>query len=182
MVVQDYEIYPFEQDEIETISFRKRWQAEKARVVKTIPDTLKLELRIIFKRTPHDSLVQNEHVFVNAIAWRIYTEACMNSEERTNGFDPDTYKGEALLKFIDDETLFASKRAYEKGLELTSGQIRTKVLQGLVKRAIELFGSWNGYDEMSPPSRKEEDEHEVPKFIYEDKRNLRSNLEPYIGF
>jgi hypothetical protein len=177
--------YGTDQDEVaemEAREFHERWQAEKSRVIRTVPNGLGLELRTIFKRTPHNNPIQHEFVFVNAIAWRVYTEACMNPEERRNGFNPDTYKGEALLKFIDDETLFASRRAHEKGLELTSGQIRTKVLEGLVKRAAELFGEWSSYDEPQPPSRKEEDEHGVPKYIYEDKRNLRDSLEPYIRF
>ena len=106
----------------------------------------------------------------------------MNPEERANGFNPDTYKGEALLKFIDDETLFASRRAHEKGLELTSGQIRTRVLESLVKRAIELFSGWRGYDEPQPFPIREGDEHGVIRFLYEDKRNLRDNLKPYVGF
>lgn len=182
MVIQGYSIDPFEQDEMEARDFHERWQREKARVVRTVPDSLNLELRTIFKRTPHDNVIQNEYVFVNAIAWRVYTEECMNPEKRANGFNPNTYKGETLLKFINDETIFASKRAHEKSLTLTGDEIRTKVLEGLVKRAVELFGAWRGYDEISPPSRKEEDEQGVPKYIYEDRRNLRDNLEPYVGF
>ena len=49
MVIQGYGINLFEQDEMEARDFHERWQAEKARVVSTVPDSLDLELRTIFK-------------------------------------------------------------------------------------------------------------------------------------
>lgn len=82
------------------------------------------------------------HNFANEIAWRIYTEACMNQEEK---FDPNKYNGEAFRKFVDDETHYAIERARKNGLIIcletkeTFLDIRHRVLNGLVKKAVEFF-------------------------------------------
>jgi hypothetical protein len=183
MVIQDYGNDPNEQDAKEEKESQLAWQREKERVAKTTPQKYKTLLNEIYLTTPHEKLSSTPTCFVDDIAWRVYTEACMNPEEK---FDHDKYNGEALAKFIEDEVYFASARAIKKGLinlpvsSRTGDEIRGKVLEGVVKRAIELFSDWNGITQ--PPSRREEDAHGVSHNIYEDKRNLRDNLEAYVSF
>lgn len=176
--------YGIDQDEVaaaEARDFKWTWEREKERVAGTVPRELRSGLQTLFKKIPHKGLFENEYVFVNAIAWRVYTEECLDQRQRKSDFNPDAYRGEPLLKFIDDEIVFAARRADEKKLGLTGSQVRTKVLEGLVKRAVELFGRWRSYDEPQPPCR-EVKEDGVINYIYEDRDNLRCDLREYIGF
>lgn len=184
MVIQGYGNDPQEQDAREAQEFHETWQREKEKVAQSTPIQFRRRLEDIYASIPHERLFTTPSQFADEIAWRVYTEACMNPEEK---FDPDTYHGQALTQFIGREIYFASERASKKGLleqpplnENPGEKIATKVLEGVVKRAIELFSDWNGITE--PSSRREEDGHGVPHYIFEDKRNLRDNLEPYIGF
>jgi hypothetical protein len=183
MVIQGYGIDPFEQDDMEARDFHERWQREKERIAQSTPIHIRRRLEDIYASIPHEKLFTTPSQFADDISWRVYTEACMNSEEK---FNPDNYHGEALTQFIGKEIYFASERASKKGLleqpplnENPGEKISTKVLEGVVKRAIELFSDWNGITE--PPSKRAE-EHGVYNYIYEDKRNLRDSLESYVGF
>jgi hypothetical protein len=148
------------------------WQREKERVAKTTPKCWRNILLGIYDNTPHERLFTTPSQFVDDIAWRVYIEACLNPEEK---FDPDNYRGEALMGFVGREIYFASERASRKGLleqpplnKNSDEKIFSKVLEGVVKRAIELYSDWNGITQ--PPKGSD------------DKRNLRDNLEPYVGF
>lgn len=169
-------VYGFGLDINEQIEEEKRcsqsvWQGEKERVAKTTPESWRTVFYEIYSSTPHERLTMTPSKFVDEIAWRFYTEGCLNKD----GFNPDKYNGEALKEFVARESYFALERATKKGLleqpplnENSVEKISTKVLESIVKRAIELFSDWKG--DMEPPKGSD------------DKRNLRDNLEAYIGF
>jgi len=185
MVIQGYGVDANEVAAREESDFRDRWQAEKARVARTVPINLREELIGLYLTTEHERTNQTPDIFVNTIAWRVYTEVCMNPE---GNFNPDVYNGEALLKFIDDETLYAADRGRTKGLlhDPTSSdtlrRVKHHVLDGLVKRAAELFARWQIYAEPLPPCKEERTPGGALKRTYDDKDNLRCSLEQYIGF
>ncbi len=171
MVIYGYGNDPNEQDAREEREFRKTWRDEIERVAKTTPEPWRNRLLEIYSNVPHERLSTSPPRFVDNIAWRVYTEACTNPGEK---FDSTTYHGQALMEFIGREMQFASERASKKGLleqppfkDNPLETISTKVLEAIVNRAIELFSDWRGIT--SPASE-------------EDKRNLRTSLEPYIGF
>ena len=152
-------IYGYEQDELESIRFRDAWSDEQNRIYATLNGKDRSDLIKIYSQIT-DRLYSSNN-FVNKIAWRIYTEACMNQTER---FEPNKYNGEAFKKFINDETHYAIERTQKVGLakvfldESAFEDIRYKVLTGLVKKAIEFFSGSI------------------------DKGNLRCDLKTYIEF
>ncbi len=90
-----------------------------------------------------------------------------------NGNYPDhySYSGQGFIDFMNNETHYALERTGKTKSEEI--EVRERVLEGLVKRAIELFSDWNGKD--YPPDCLNK---EIPK----DKRNIRCDLREYIGF
>lgn len=145
MVLYGYGIDPNEQDRLEEESFREAWLMEEERIHKTL-DGKDREILINIYKNMNTSLCKHfSEVFVDRIAWRIYTEWCMNPNERGN---PDTYNGEAFRKFINDETYYAIKRSNRHVSDEESENIRRKVFEGLVKRADEFFYMNNNEDNL----------------------------------
>src|SRR3989338_189503 len=168
MVIYGYES-ELEQEKREMNSFREVWNSKKLEISRDIPINDAVALREIYRRTPHDRLEDSPFTFVEDIAWRIYTEWCLSPESQCKYHND--YHGQAFTKFVDDETFFAMNRVIEKGLvqggTQTHKEIRYRVLEAIVKRAIELFSDWNSV--------------KFPKML-DDKRNLRADLREYIGF
>ncbi len=120
------------------------------------------------------SLLSADNLISN-MEWRIYTEWCCNPKESV-WEDHYYYKGEGFFKWIFDETHFAIERAgfawdNDQGRFNAVGdftqmyeEMRQKVLQASVKRAVEFFKDCSNY--------------QWP--IKGDTRNLRTSLEPYI--
>lgn len=162
MVIYGYGLDPNEQDRLEEESFRRQWQGEKRRIALTTSVQLQETLREMYATLARDSSSYSTYDFVDAIAWRIYTEWCMDEEEKGN---PDTYQGEGLMQFIERETYFAAERASKNGINVGHEEITRKVLGGLVARAHELFSDW----------------HCNQPCLTTDKRNLRTSLGAYIG-
>ncbi|MDO8460645.1 MAG: hypothetical protein Q7S74_06035 [Nanoarchaeota archaeon] len=159
MVLQGYGSSLSEQDARE----EEDWKLNQSRTLLAVPDEDVEVLMKKYQEVTHNKLRNTPKIFIKNLGWRAYTEWCTSGEsswsEHTN------YCGQALIKFIDDETIYAAKRVNEKGLSVND--IRNKVLEAIVKRGVELFSDWDG--ESYPKSDK-------------DKRNLRTSLEPYIGF
>jgi len=110
--------------------------------------------------------------FVDAIAWRLYTEYCC--KYRGNDSYIRAYDGkECWQEWVNAEIHYALGRRL-KGLseeEISQinrgqlyGEVRIDVLRAVVRRAIELFSAWEGKG--YPPEG--------------DKRNLRGSLEEYL--
>lgn len=140
MVLYGYGVDINEVDRLEEESFRRAWQSEEKRVYKTLNGEDRKILISMYenKNGKRGICGYSSEMFVDKIAWRIYTEWCMNSDERGN---PDTYNGEAFKKFIDDETYYAIKRLNRHVSDSESENIRNKVFEGLVERAVEFFYS-----------------------------------------
>lgn len=142
MVIYGYGSDINEQDELEEISFKNAWKSEQNRIYRTLGGKDRETLTCIYEKTSHEKVPYYPWEFVNEISWRVYTEACMNQEEK---FNPDKYNGEAFRKFVDDETHYAIERALKDGLiqdsvtEKTYSDIRYKVLTGLVEKSVEFF-------------------------------------------
>jgi hypothetical protein len=138
-----------------------------------LPNEDALRLVQAYETTPHDGLKHTPGKFVMDIGWRVYTEWCTSEESKWP--EHRNYHGQALTKFIDDEVIYATDRAHCKGLlneKVKLGEIRGRVLDAIVKRAVKLFSDWEGH---TYPKCDADDERE-------DKRNLRTSLEPYLGF
>jgi len=178
MVLYGYGNNPNEQDRLEAESFIKAWANEQKRVAKTISGFMRAKLKQIYANTPHERLSTPPSQFVDNIAWRVYTEACMNGEVPESA----DYNGEALIKFVEIENMLASQRT-SKGLfhqpSLSPDELLTRTLEGVTRRAVELFSDWNGHTE--PPYREEKKDGCIIR-IYDNKRNLRADLRSYIGF
>lgn len=154
MVLYGYGLDPNEQDRLEEESFRRAWSLEEERIYRTLNGEDRKNLINIHENMKDKLWGLSSQSLVNNIAWRIYTEWCMNPEERGN---PDLYNGEAFKKFIDDESYYAIKRLNKYVSDSESENIRNKVFEGLVKRADEFFYTNN------------------------KKENLRGSLEKYIS-
>ncbi len=171
MVIYGYGLSIFEQEKREVESFKEEWERKKSRISRDIPSNDAIILRELYQRFHCSSLSQSSFSFVENIAWRIYTEWSMSPESQ--GKDHyNGYHGQAFTKFIDDETFYSMNRAFKSGKiqdrgNITFKEIRYKVLESIVKRAIELFRDWNG---------------STTPLVIEDKRNLRTDLREYIGF
>jgi hypothetical protein len=158
----------------------------------SIPIDDVVQLAELYERTPHEGLSLSPEGFVLRLSWRFYTEWCLEDILKRET-DPDykgknhcwDYFGQGFVDFVRDETYYASERAVKSGLiqtpadSKTGDEIRTKVLEAVVKRAVELFTAWS---EVNPPYRREEDSTGRANYIYEDERNLRCDLREYIGF
>lgn len=142
-----------EADRLEEESFRRAWELENVRIYKTLNGEDRKILINIYEDMNDKLCGLSSQSFVNNIAWRIYTEWCMDPDESGNS---DTYDGEAFRKFIDDETYWAIKRLNRHVPDEESKNIRRKVFEGLVNRADEFFRTDSG------------------------KENLRCSLEKYI--
>ena len=115
-----------------------------------------------------DRLVRN-------IEWRIYTEWCCNPSESV-WLQHINYQGEAFAGWVRDEAHYALERAdfrwntKEKRFDAngnfheTYRQTKEKVLQAIVKKAVEFFRECRNY--------------QWP--VNGDSRNLRANLESYL--
>ena len=93
------------------------------------------------------------------------------------------YQGEGFISFVNNEVYYAIERAQKKGLvremnQRTYEEIKERVLEGVVKKAVELFTEWGG---TCPPDTFKTDESgkQIPPT---DQRNLRVGLEQYVGF
>lgn len=148
-----------------------------------IPEADFKKLLDIYKRTPHEEKIVYPVHFVLKIDSRIYAEWCMSPTEGGRNWNLHrNYKGEGFKTFVDDETHHAIKRLQELdilGPDYSNAAylgVRGKVLEGLVKRAVELFSEW---DNNTHPLDAFDDNIPIDK---KDKRNLRASLEKYIGF
>ena len=101
----------------------------------------------------------NPKDFVRNIAWRIYTEWCLDKEESKNMNLCFGYNGRSYLKWVADERLYASQRKQDH-------MSREAILSGVVNRAVELFGDWKGKTHSGEN---------------QDRRNLRGSLEQYLS-
>ena len=136
MVIYGYDLGPNEHDQLEYESFRRNWELGRERIYKTLNGEDREILINIYEDMNTKLFNWPSEYFVDKIAWRSYTEWCMNPHERGN---PDNYNGEAFKKFINDETSYAIKRLNRHVSDEESKNIRYKVLKGLVRRADEFF-------------------------------------------
>ena len=136
----------------------------------------------LYDSLDHPKLKSKNWDFVSHIDSRIYTEWCM-CEIWT---DHRNYNGKGFTEFIIEQThheLIRSNYLWnekEKKFDNIDNEqykkSRTDVLGGLTLRAIELSSDWgNSY----PPSRIDRNEGKI-NYIYDDKRNLRTDLKDYI--
>ena len=124
MVLYGYGLDMNEQDEMEEKSFLSAWQGEKGRIARTVKTNDREKMIQYFEKAQDRLKVfYNPHNFIDEIAWRIYTEACMNPEEK---FNPDTYNGEAFEKYVQDEMYY-------------NGRGRDEILEAIVKRTFDFF-------------------------------------------
>ena len=110
----------------------------------------------------------------NNIGYRVYIEWCCNFREAYHG----SYYGGAFNKWVRDETHLALGKAgfewdqkqnrfnTEGDFNQVYQQARKRVLEAVVKRAVELFRDWQG--QIGPQTR-------------DDTRNLRGSLEAYLS-
>lgn len=148
----------------------------------TIPEKDFDLLMDFYDLLPHPKLQNKDWDFVLRLGSRFYTEWCMSNRSESHY----CYQGEGFLSFVRDETHFELvKKGYqwdekEKNFENLSeeqyGKIRERVLGGLTLRAIELFSDWNGG---YPKGRRVEIEGKS-NYVYEDERNIRTDLNNYI--
>lgn len=110
--------------------------------------------------------------FLENIDWRIYTEWCMDtyrgpSAQWTCSRHQEYEKNTPIAQWIAEETHFAIERLMQDGQNITEevrDATRTRVVQAIAQRAMELFGTWK--------------EHQWPS--KDDPRNLRVSLAPYL--
>ncbi|HLC58697.1 MAG TPA: hypothetical protein VJI68_02455 [Candidatus Nanoarchaeia archaeon] len=114
--------------------------------------------------------------FLSTISWRIYTEH-FSQPGSCYWANPRLYDGKPFREWVNDETHYElvrkqfswdkTRNQFEGNGDVTKAyqEIRPRILQAVVKRAIELFREWGG----PQPIDKE------------DKRNLRTSLEKYIN-
>jgi len=155
MVLYGYGCDLEEQDANEHRSHLDDWNRERNRIYGTLLKEDRQILESGYDTFPDRCIFYNCGDFADAIAWRIYTEACMNPNEK---FNAGEYQGEAFLKFVGDETNYAIERIAKGGLDINPNEVRIVVLEGLIKRGIEFF-----------------DQSDKTK-------NLRCDLRNYIGF
>lgn len=140
-----------EQDRRKAEEFARKWKCEHEKIAGTIkPEDREKMLQYFERASDRLSVLHTSDHFVNGIAWRIYTEACMNPEEK---FNLNTYQGEAFEKYVQDEMHY-------------TGRGRDIILEALVRRAIDFVIR-------NPDSSFEG----TPTFWNE---NLRVSLAPYL--
>lgn len=128
-------------------------KSELERISQTLNEGTRQDLERIYVFTPHPKLQLTPKEFADNVAWAIYTEWCLNTPEKEKH---KSYTGDALEKFIEEETHYALERAKTSNYS----SIRENVLKGLVKRAIEIFSDFR-------PEKREDN-------------NIRCDLNAYI--
>ncbi len=129
---------------------------------------------------PHPKLQNKNWDFVLKLDSRVYAEWCMSNPSKNHLF----YQGEGFLSFVRDETHFELvRKSYQWNNENFENldqdrydKARKRILGGLTLRGIELFSDWNDF---SPPSRMVEIDGRKT-IVYDDKRNIRTDLNDYI--
>ncbi|MBI2636431.1 hypothetical protein HYW84_03870 [Candidatus Peregrinibacteria bacterium] len=132
---------------------------------KGIPEADSKLLEEKYSQSPAKIADMDPRKFVDNIAWRLYTEWCCDPANAAESYR--SYDGQAYRQWVEQETHYAMQRRrneHPQGGDVHQ-QVRTKIVEAVVSRAIELFSDWEG--------------HTYPK-NKEDKRNLRASLQPYI--
>ncbi len=134
--------------------------------------------------------------FVFNVDWRTYTEWCMDAN---GGLKKDAegrycvnycydYEGQGLTDFVRNEThLELVRKGFQwnkeenrfNGLNQEQYQdAKRRVMGAVVLRAANLFLDWQG--NTYPPHRVETS-GQRKEYVYDDRRNLRENLEKHIA-
>ena len=146
-----------------------------------MPDEDAAIIDLFHETQPVKVHLKHARMLSQEIAWRLYTEFCLNNDWKKHG----DYNGETWKEWIADEVHYAWERRQASG-ENTSGEISTKiyremrqkVIEAAAKRGIELFGTWGS---TMPPYQYEDDPGTGKRTTkHLDSRNLRASLEPYL--
>lgn len=167
-------------------------ETEKGERYTNIPSEDFDVLMDLYDSLPHPKIQNPNWDFALNLTWRIYSEWCMSPNEGVAAIKRDwrahaNYSGEGFIGFITQEThqeltrqgyqWNGQENRFENINDQQYQQARQRVLGGLVLRAVELFSDWtNNY----PPSRQEKDERGFTKYLYDDQRNLRTDLRDYV--